>query len=153
MGLFSTIGISSSGLSAQRLKMDVIADNIANAETTRTPEGGVYLRKRVLVRAKTFNPVMQKTNFFPSALSEGLGGGVDVVGIEKDKDAKTILKYDPTHPDAIKSGPKQGYVEMPNVSVVSEMVDLISSSRAYEANIAIINGAKTTFMKALDIGK
>ena len=73
--------------------------------------------------------------------------------IEKDHDAKPRLVYDPTHPDAIKTGPRQGYVEFPNVNIVNEMVDMISASRSYEANTAVINGAKNMFMKALEIGR
>jgi flagellar basal-body rod protein FlgC len=75
------------------------------------------------------------------------------VGIEKDYMSKTRLVWDPTHPDAIKTGPQKGYVEYPNVNVVSEMVDMISASRSYEANVTIINGAKSMFLKALEIGR
>jgi len=76
-----------------------------------------------------------------------------VVGVEKDMDAETRLVWDPTHPDAIQSGPNEGYVEMPNVNVVSEMVDMISASRSYEANLSVIDGAKNMFERALDIGR
>jgi flagellar basal-body rod protein FlgC len=81
----------------------------------------------------------------------GIGKGVRVVGVEKDTSSPRLV-YDPTHPDAIKSGPRQGYVEMPNVNIVTEMVDLIAASRAYEANASIVNGSKAMFMKALEIG-
>jgi flagellar basal-body rod protein FlgC len=78
---------------------------------------------------------------------------VKIVKIDKDYDSKPRLVYDPTHPDAIKSGPRKGYVEFPNVNVVNEMVDMISASRSYEANVAIINGSKSMFLKALEIGR
>jgi flagellar basal-body rod protein FlgC len=78
---------------------------------------------------------------------------VKIVKIDKDYDSKTRLVYDPTHPDAIKSGPRKGYVEFPNVNVVNEMVDMISASRSYEANVAIINGSKSMFLKALEIAR
>ena len=82
-----------------------------------------------------------------------VGRGVRVVKVEKDYDAEVRLVYDPTHPDAIQSGPRKGYVEYPNVNVVNEMVDMISASRAYEANVAIMNGSKSMFLKALEIGR
>jgi flagellar basal-body rod protein FlgC len=86
-------------------------------------------------------------------LDNGIGRGVRIVKIDKDYDSKPRLVYDPTHPDAIKSGPRKGYVEFPNVNVVNEMVDMISASRSYEANVAIINGSKSMFLKALEIGR
>ena len=152
MGMFSTINIASSGLTVQRLRQDVIADNIANVETTRTTEGGPYKRSRVIVRPRVEQPYW-KSPFLPTALDNGLGKGVQVSKIEKDTQKEPRLVYDPTHPDAIKSGPRAGYVEMPNVNVVEEMVDLISASRSYDANVAVVNGAKAMFMKALEIGR
>jgi flagellar basal-body rod protein FlgC len=151
MGIFNSINIAASGMSAQRLRSDVIADNIANVSTTRTPEGGAYRRSRVIMRPKTEGP-MWRSPFLPSTLEEGPGTGVRVVEIQKDMDTKTRLVYDPTHPDAITSGEHEGYVEMPNVDIVTEMTDMIAASRAYEANASIIDGAKTMFQKALDIG-
>ncbi len=152
MGLFSTINTAASGLTVQRLRQDVIADNIANVETTRTSEGGPYKRSRVIVRSRSEQPDW-KSPFTPQALDSGIGKGVQVVKIEKDTTTEARMKYDPTHPDAIKSGPNAGYVEMPNVNVVEEMVDLISASRSYDANVAVVNGAKAMFMKALEIGR
>lgn len=151
MGMFSSINIASSGLTSQRLSLDVIADNIANAETTRTADGGVYRRSRVIFRPKVQIPTWQGP-FIPEALESGVGQGVRVAGIEKDQ-SPVRLVYDPTHPDAIQTGNKKGYVEMPNVNVVQEMVDMIAASRAYEANVTIINGAKSMFQKALEIGR
>ena len=152
MGIFSTINIASSGLSAQRTRLDVISNNIANVDTTRTPEGGPFRRSRVIFRPRVEKPYW-RSPFLPGSMDNGIGKGVRIVEIEKDKDAKPKLVYDPTHPDAIKSGPQKGYVEMPNVNVVEEMVDMISASRSYEANVAVINGSKSMFMKALEIGR
>jgi flagellar basal-body rod protein FlgC len=91
--------------------------------------------------------------YLPEYLDNGVGRGVRIVKIDKDYDSEPRLVYDPTHPDAIKTGPRQGYVEFPNVNVVNEMVDMISASRSYEANVAVINGSKSMFMKALDIAR
>ncbi len=152
MGLYSNINIASSGLTAQRLRLDVISDNIANATTTRTTEGGPFRRSRVVFRPRTEQPHW-KSVFLPRALENAVGRGVRVVKIEKDMADQPRLVYDPTHPDAIKSGPRAGYVEYPNVNIVSEMVDMISASRSYEANVALINGSKSMFQKALEIGR
>lgn len=150
MGLFSSINIAGSGLTAQRMRLDVISDNIANADTTRTTEGGAFRRSRVVFRPRVSQPYW-KSPFLPKSLDNGIGEGVRVTSIEKDMDAELRLVYDPTHPDAIKTGPKAGYVEMPNVNVVNEMVDMISASRAYEANVALIEGSTSMFMKSLEI--
>jgi flagellar basal-body rod protein FlgC len=152
MGMYSAVNIAASGLTVQRLRQDVIANNIANVETTRTPEGGPFLRSRVIVRPLQ-DGLDWRSPFLPKRLDAGPGKGVQVVKVEKDMEAKPRLVYDPTHPDAIKSGPRAGYVEMPNVNVVSEMVDLISASRSYDANVAVVNSAKAMFQKALEIGR
>jgi flagellar basal-body rod protein FlgC len=132
--------------------LDVIANNIANVNTTRTTEGGPFRRSRVVFRPRVSQPYW-RSPFLPSFLKEQIGRGVRVVNVEKDYDAEVRLVYDPTHPDAIQSGPRKGYVEYPNVNVVNEMVDMISASRAYEANVAIMNGSKSMFLKALEIGR
>jgi len=93
-----------------------------------------------------------RSPFLPESLDNGIGRGVRVVEIQKDTSSKNPLRWDPTHPDAIKSGPQAGYVELPNVDIVTEMVDMISASRSYEANGAIIEGSKAMFQRALDIG-
>ncbi len=152
MGLFTTINTAASGLTAQRLRLDVISDNIANANTTRTAEGGPYRRSRVVFRPRT-KQTYWRSPFLPDFLKNRVGDGVRVVSIEKDMDSDLVLKWDPSHPDAIKTGPKTGYVELPNVNIVNEMVDMISASRAYEANIAIIDGSKSMYRKALEIGR
>jgi flagellar basal-body rod protein FlgC len=151
MGIFSSISIAATGLSAERLRHDVIADNIANASTTRTSEGGPYRRSRVIMRPVTEGPYW-RSPFLPDSLDNGKGKGVRVLEIQKDTTSENKLVYDPSHPDAIKSGPREGYVEMPNVDIVTEMVDLIAASRAYEANASIIDGSKSMFQRALEIG-
>jgi len=151
MSLFGSIATSSSGLSAQQLRLDVISDNLANASTTRTAEGGPFQRSRVIFRPIVSQPYW-RSPFLPESLDNGIGKGVRVSKTEKDQSPARLV-YDPTHPDAIKTGPKQGYVEMPNVNTVNEMVDMIDASRAYEANVTLINGAKAMFSKALEIGR
>ena len=152
MGLFTTINTAATGLTAQRTRLDVIANNIANVNTTRTTEGGPFRRSRVVFRPRVSQPYW-RSPFLPTFLKEQIGRGVRVVEVEKDYDSEVRLVYDPTHPDAIQSGPRKGYVEYPNVNVVNEMVDMISASRAYEANVAIMNGSKSMFVKALEIGR
>jgi flagellar basal-body rod protein FlgC len=152
MGLFSSINTAASGLSAERMRLDVISDNIANANTTRTADGGPYRKSRVVFRPIVSQPYW-KTPFLPETLDNGIGKGVRVSKIEKDMDSDLRLVYDPTHPDSIKTGPQKGYVEYPNVNIVNEMVDMISATRAYEANVAIMDGSKSMFQKALQIGR
>ncbi|MCR5612559.1 flagellar basal body rod protein FlgC [Treponema sp.] len=152
MGLFTSINIASTGLAAERLKSDVISDNIANASTTRTQDGGPYKRSRVIFQPAADSNPTWRTPYLPSNLDNGVGKGVKVREIVKDNSDGTFI-YDPDHPDAIKSGPHKGYVEYPNVNIVNEMVDLIASSRAYEANSTVIEGAKSMFSAALDIGR
>jgi flagellar basal-body rod protein FlgC len=144
MGLFDAIDIAGSALSAERLRMDVTAENLANAQTTRGANGGPYRRKVVLLQ--------QAGGGFGAALGAAMGGsrrtpgGVHVAGIAEDP-APPRRVYDPGHPDA----DAQGYVELPNVDPVSEMVDLITASRAYEANVTAMQAAKQMFTKTLDL--
>ncbi len=152
MGIFTSIQSAGSGLTAQKLRLDVIADNIANATTTRTTEGGPFRRSRVIFRPRVSEPYW-RSPFLPTPLQDEIGRGVRVARVEKDYAAQPRLVYDPTHPDAIKSGPRTGYVEFPNVNIVNEMVDMIAASRSYEANSAVINGTKAMFLKALEIGR
>jgi len=151
MGIFNSINIASTGLSANRMRLDVIADNMANVNTTRTPEGGPYKRSRVIMRPMVDSPYW-RSPFLPETMDNGIGKGVRVLEIQKDYKTEHTYRWDPTHPDAIQSGPREGYVELPNVDVVTEMVDMISASRSYEANAAIIEGSKAMFQRALDIG-
>jgi len=134
MGLISTLRASASGLSAERLRMDIIADNLANANTTRTPDGQPYRRKVAIFEPITPTPRMP--------------GGVRVVQIAQDPSPPRMV-YDPSHPDA----DPNGYVTYPNVDIVHEMVDMITASRAYEANIQAFNAAKGMFLRTLDIGR
>lgn len=149
MGLFTSVNIASTGLTAQRLRMDVISDNIANVNTTRTTEGGPFRRRRVIFRPRDDAPRF-KIPFLPNAYKPGAGEGVRVVGVEKDMSPLKKV-YDPDHPDALKTGKWKGYVEKPNITVVKEMVDMISASRAYEANVTMVNSAKSMFKSALRI--
>ncbi|HEY6759733.1 MAG TPA: flagellar basal body rod protein FlgC [Baekduia sp.] len=153
MGLFDAIDASGSGLTAERLRMDVTSENLANAETTKGADGQPYRRKEVVLQEANGGAGGQTS--FASLLSSIQGGGssgagvtngVTVSGIVEDS---TPLKrvYDPGHPDA----DKNGYVTMPNVNTVTEMTDLISSSRAYEANVTAMQTAKTMFSKTLDL--
>ncbi|MCL6451717.1 MAG: flagellar basal body rod protein FlgC [Acetobacteraceae bacterium] len=148
MRLFSAIDTSASGLTAERLRMEVIANNLANAEATRTPEGGPY-RRQVAVFAPRLG-----ASAFARFLGRLIGGrsaageGVRVVGIVPDPTPFKV-KYDPGHPDAN----PQGYVELPNVDVVKEMVDLIAASRAYEANITALEAGKQMAQRSLEIGR
>jgi len=122
--------ISASGLTAQRTRLDVIAENIANAETTRTAKGGAYQRLQTVLEAGAED------------------GGVTVRAVTPDT-RPTNLVYNPGHPDANANG----YVEMPNVNPVEEMVDMVSASRAYEANVTALNASKAMTKKALEIGR
>jgi flagellar basal-body rod protein FlgC len=150
MGLFTSINIASSGMGAQRLRADVIADNMANATTTRTNEGGVFKASRVIMRPRVQQPYW-RSPFLPQMLDNGPGNGVRVTGIKKDNSPPRLV-YNPEHPDAIKEGEKAGYVEMPNVEIVKEMVDLIEANRMYEANAQVVEGYKSMFQRALEIG-
>jgi flagellar basal-body rod protein FlgC len=145
MGMFGAIDAAASGLTAERLRMDVISNNIANANTTRTAEGGPYRRQLVVFEPRTGN-----SSPFSQMLTQQMeaGNGVKVVGIVKDQSPLRMV-YDPNHPDAN----KDGYVAMPNINIVSEMVDMITATRAYEANVTAVNTAKSMAMKALEIGK
>lgn len=142
--------VSASGLEAQRIRMNIIANNIANAQTTRTEEGGAYRR-----RAAVFEAIGgTKTRF--SKLLEGvsedevLGGGVRVSEIVEANDSEAFMDvYDPTHPDA----DSKGIVHKPNIRVVDEMVNLIDASRAYEANVTAMNSIKQIASKTLEIGR
>ena len=142
--MFRSIDAAASGMTAERLRLDVISNNLANANTTRTAAGGPYRRQQVV-----FAPRESETSF-SSLLNQEMstGDGVRVVGIVQDQSPLKSV-YDPQHPDA----DARGYVQMPNINVVSEMVDMMTASRAYEANVAAVNAAKTMALKALDIGK
>jgi flagellar basal-body rod protein FlgC len=151
MGLFTSINIASTGMSAQRARADVIANNMANVNTTRTNEGGPFRRSRVIMRPRVEEPYW-RSPFLPQMLDNGPGRGVRVAELQKDTTTELRKVYDPTHPDAILDGPEKGYVYYPNVEIVREMVDLIDANRAYEANAQIVEGYKSMFQRALEIG-
>ncbi|MBE8951605.1 MAG: flagellar basal body rod protein FlgC [Quinella sp. 1Q7] len=149
MGLFTGIDASASGLTAERLRMDVISNNIANANTTRTDRGGAYHRKFVVFEPRTREPKSFEQNLMRAiGMTKQAGEGVRAVSIMEDN-TQGPLVYDPGHPDAN----ADGYVEKPNVNIVQEMVDMITAQRAYEANSTAINAAKAMASKALEIGK
>ena len=152
MGMFDSINIAATGLSAQRLRLDVIANNIANANTTRNAQGdGPFRRDRVVMTPINLRNTW-RSPIYPRGLETGMGRGVKVMKIEKDMSPLRLV-YDPSHPDSIKIGPKQGYVEYPNVTIVREITDMITASRSYEANTQVINGARQLFNKTLDMGR
>ncbi|MDD3157526.1 MAG: flagellar basal body rod protein FlgC [Anaeromusa sp.] len=145
MSLFSAIDAAGSGLTAERLRMDVISNNLANVNSTRTVAGGPY-RRQVVVFAPR-----EGEQSFGRVLQKEMGSnaeGVRAVGITEDASPFRTV-YEPQHPDA----DANGYVRLPNVNVVAEMVDMITASRAYEANVTSINTAKSMMAKALEIGK
>jgi flagellar basal-body rod protein FlgC len=146
MDLFHSLQISASGLQSQRTVIAVIAENMANVQTTRTEEGGPYLRKRAILSP---TPISPGSPFF-ELLTRNLGPeamGVKVQDIVEDPEGlKTI--YDPSHPDADETG----LLLLPNVNLMEEMVALMAASRVFEANVAAFNAAKTMTLKSLDIG-
>jgi len=146
MAFLNSINISASALTAEKLRMDVISRNIANVNTTRTADGTPYRRQVVVFQEG--DKAMSFSDYLTDASKRMIGSGVKVVGISEDKTPFKSV-YDPGHPDA----DEQGYVKMPNVEVMTEMVNMISASRAYEANITAINSAKTMALKALEIGR
>ncbi len=150
MGLFTSINIAATGMSVERLRTDVISNNIANATTTRTQEGGAYRKQSVIVEPIASSNPQWRFPFVDSELDNGPGKGVRVREIVKDSELGRMV-YDPSHPDAIQSGPNKGYVEYPNVNIVNEMVNMISANRAYEANSSVIQGSKEMFASALEI--
>ncbi|MCJ1909770.1 flagellar basal body rod protein FlgC [Planococcus ruber] len=151
MSLFNGLNISASGLTANRLRMDVVSSNIANANTTRAElvngEWVPYRRKSVQLSQSGISPFQQQLQ---SAMSKGNSqvSGVTVSKIEEDQ-TPFVQTYDPTNADA----DENGYVQSPNVDPIKEMVDLMSATRSYEANVTAMNASKSMFMKALEIGK
>ncbi|MBB6216469.1 flagellar basal-body rod protein FlgC [Anaerosolibacter carboniphilus] len=147
MSMFKAIDVSATGLTAERLRMDIISKNIANANTTRTSSGTPYRRQVPIFKEASTNLTFQQ---HLDAAKNGIvgGNGVEVTAVKEDKSPFKRV-YDPGHPDA----DKDGYVQMPNVEIVAEMINMISSTRAYEANVTCINSAKSMAMKALEIGR
>ena len=150
MGLFTAFDICASGMSAQRLRTDIISQNIANANTTRTSEGGPYRRKTVVFTEKNsqdfHNTLLSSMGLSGTSIS---GNGVKVSQIVEDRETEMNMVYDPSHPDA----DENGYVTYPNVNVITEMTNLIDASRAYEADVTAFNAAKAMATKGLEVGK
>ena len=147
MGMFTSFDINASGLTAQRYRMDIISENVANANTTRTGDGTPYVRKVVTFQEKgkqtPFSRVLNKS------MDRYSGEGVKVGGVYKDTQTEMNMVYDPSHPDA----DENGYVTYPNVNIITEMTNLIDASRAYEANATAFNATKSMAMKGLSLGQ
>lgn len=147
MAIFNSFNISASGMTAQRFRTDIIAQNVANVDTTRTEDGEVYRRKTVTFSEKSITP-------FEHVLARAQGGhvaasGVKVSSVYEDKETDMKKVYDPSHPDA----DDDGYVTYPNVNIVTEMTNMIDASRSYEANVTAFNASKSIALKGLEIGK
>jgi flagellar basal-body rod protein FlgC len=150
MGILETMRVSLSALTAQRVRMDVTASNLANVDTTRTPQGGPYLRRQVVFATEQPSPFARlvQTRAGLVETTPSAGRGVQVVGIVVDRRAVREV-YDPTHPDA----DANGIVRYPDIDVVSEMTNLMAATRAYEANVTVLDALKTMAMRALSIGR
>jgi flagellar basal-body rod protein FlgC len=152
MSIFHSMNTTASALTAQRLRMDIVSSNMANADTTRAKlvdgEWEPYRRKSVVMEPKE----NQFSSFLQVAMNtssdQGAGSGVKVTNIVEDETPFQLV-YDPTHRDAN----EDGYVQLPNVDPLREMVDLMSATRSYEANVTVFNASKNMLMKALEIGK
>ena len=144
MDFFSAMKIASTGLSVQRTRMNVTSSNLANIETTRTEEGGAYKRRSPVVAAVPLSTTFEE--IFGDTIHEKTHGA-EVMSIEQDN-APGRLVYDPDHPDAN----DEGYVEMPNVNAISEMVNMLTASRGYEANVTALKALKGMAQNALEIG-
>jgi flagellar basal-body rod protein FlgC len=146
MGFLDALQASASGLSAQRVRMRLIANNLANMHTTRTPEGGPYQRREPVFAAES----PDNATFHDMLKAQQEGGVVEVRTVDIIKDGRDpIRKYEPDHPDA----DEKGFISLPNISVTEEMVNLVSASRSYEANVAAVKATKNMVLKALEIGR
>lgn len=147
MALFTSFNINASGMTAQRFRMDIISENVANANTTRTEDGSPYRRKVV-----SFTERSGKENTFSHILCKETekytGNGVKVNSVYEDTDSEMHLVYDPSHPDA----DENGYVLYPNVNIITEMTNLIDASRSYEANATAFSASKNIASRGLEIG-
>ena len=162
MSIFKSFGVNASGMTAERYRMDIISQNVANANTTRTANGTPYRRKVVTfetqeteVDRRHFGRVLDsivgdgRTQRDRDAISDDMiGYGVKIPKIHEDTDTQMNMVYDPAHPDA----DENGYVTYPNVNTVTEMTNLIDASRSYEANATAFNASKSMAMKGLEIG-
>ena len=148
MSIFKSFGVNASGMTAERYRMDIISQNVANANTTRTEDGTPYKRKIVTFSERTLDPTRFGTIF---AKSRGMdvGDGVKVSKVFEDEKSEMKRVYDPAHPDA----DEDGYVWYPNVDIVTEMTNMIDATRAYEANATAFTASKSMAMKGLNIGQ
>ena len=146
MGLFQSFNISASGMTAQRFRTDIIAENIANVNTTSTESGGPYRRKIVTFQEKNVTPFSQ---FFSTSKNGAIGNGVKVTRVTEDYTSDFIKEYDPSNPDA----DENGYVSYPNVNTGTEMTYLIDATRYYEANATAFEASKSMAMTGLSIGQ
>ena len=146
MSVFQSFNINASGMTAQRFRMDVISENVANVNTTRDADNEPYRRKIVTFAEKEITPFSKVLSNTREAY---LGNGVKVHSLEEDTENDFIMKYDPAHPDA----DENGYVSYPNVNIVTEMTNLIDASRSYEANATAFDASKAMAMKGLELGK
>lgn len=145
MSIFNSINISASALTAEKTRIDIIAKNMANANSTRATGGMPYRRQMAIFEENKINSFSELLSKYTN---KNNGKGVKISKIVED-DTPFKLKYEPGHPDA----DENGYVKMPNVDTIKEMVDLISAQRSYDANITAMNSSKSMLMKALDIGR
>ncbi|HIB69604.1 MAG TPA: flagellar basal body rod protein FlgC [Phycisphaerales bacterium] len=162
MKFFKTFDIAASGMKVEQKRMDVVSNNIANAHTTKTADGTPYRRQVVQVSsqdASAFESAYEQaslgnefTNIFDETGVGYSGRGAKVDGVAEDGSDFNWI-YDPSHPDAVKEGPKAGYVAKPNVNIIQEMTLMMQATRAYEANATTVEAAKSMAMKALQIGK
>ena len=146
MGLFQSFNISASGMTAQRFRTDIIAENIANVHTTSTESGGPYRRKIVTFQEKNVTPFSE---IYSTSKNRAIGNGVKVTKVTEDYETDFIKEYDPANPDA----DADGYVSYPNVNTVTEMTNLIDATRAYEANATAFEASKSMALAGLNIGK
>ncbi len=140
MSLFSSLSVSASGMSAQRTRAELLVENLANAETTRTPEGGPYRRKDAVFATES------QTSPFSSVFQSEVSTGVQVAGVVEDT-REPDRRYIPGHPDA----DKDGYVAFPRINPADDMVDLLSASRGYQSNIAAMSAIKDMIAKSIDL--
>ena len=145
MSVFGAMDVSATGMTAQQLRMDTISENIANVNTTRGADGRPYRRKTVVFNEKSYPTFSESLSM---ANKHNIGKGVKVTRIVEDP-SEGRLVYDPAHPDAN----EDGYVTLPNVNTVTEMPNMIDATRAFEANVTVMNSTKGMAMKALDIGQ
>lgn len=146
MGLWSSLRISGSALAAQRVRMDTIANNVSNMNTTRGADGGPYRRQSVLLAER--GQEVPFRDFLGRARANEPGSGVAVTGIHEDSSAPRRV-FDPAHPDA----DAEGFVLLPNIDIVTEMTDLVGAQRAYEATVTVLNATKSLAQSALNIGR